>query len=255
MPTTQNPAPKKRSATGASRAPARKKAPAKRPAVRSGSQARARRSAATGVPRLPVVEQRHLDLVGLGLVALAVFLVFPLWLGWEAGAIGAGLTDAFAWCFGVLKWCAPLALGIVGGLLVLKPVMPQIRPFRAGGILLFLALSLALGAGTLGLGPSTPHGAAFWRPEVFEVRGGIVGEAEFWAASTLLGTIGAHILAVFLFLIAATLLTGASAASLVRSGALVAADTTRSFRAPRAPRAAPEPEDWFDEDAYEEEPS
>ncbi len=245
MPTTQNPTPKKTSSgTGARRAPA-KKPPAKRPAARSGSQARARRSTA-GVPRLPVVEQRHLDLVGLGLVALAVFLVFPLWLGWEAGALGAGLTDAFAWCFGVLAWCAPIALGIVGGFLVLKPVMPAFRPFRAGGILLFLALSLALGAGTLGLGPGGPHGG-FWNPEVFEVRGGIVGEAEFWVASTLLGTIGAHILAVLLFLIAATLLTGASAASLVRSGALAAADTTRSFR---APRAAPdeEEEDWFEDE-------
>ncbi|MDQ3631790.1 MAG: DNA translocase FtsK, partial [Actinomycetota bacterium] len=186
--------------------------------------------------------QRHLDLVGLGLVALAVFLASRLWLGWEAGALGAGLTHGLAWAFGVLTWAAPLVFALAGGLLVLRPVMPASRPFRAGGIVLFVALELALGAGTLGLGPGSPHGT-FWRPETFEVRGGIVGEAEFWAASTLLGTVGAHILAVFLFLVAATLLTGASAASVVRSGALAAADTTRSFR---APRAAPETDNWFD---------
>ncbi len=243
MATTQNSAPKKRSpsatGTGARRAAARKgsvRAPAQ-------GQARAKRSSATRVPRLPAFEQRHLDLVGLGLVALAIFLVFPLWLGWEAGAVGAALTGGLAWGFGVLEWTAPFVLALVGGLLVLRPVMPAFRPFRAGGIVLFLALELALGAGTLGLGPGGPHGA-FWQQEVFDVRGGLVGEAELWVASTLLGTIGAHILAVFLFLVAATLLTGASAASVMRSGALAAADTTRSFR---APRSAPAVDDWFDE--------
>ena len=75
-------------------------------------------------------------------------------------------------------------------------------------------------AGTLGLGPDGPHGT-FWRAEIFEVRGGIVGESLFWAASTLLGTVGAHILALFGVLVAVTLLTGASAASVMRSGALV----------------------------------
>ncbi len=239
MATTQNPAPKKRSRaasdTGARRPRARKAPAGKAPA-------RARRSAATRVPRLPAVEQRHLDLVGLGLVAVAVFLVFPLWLGWEAGAIGAALTDGLAWTFGVLGWAAPPVLALIGGLLVLRPVMPAFRPFRAGAVVLFVALELALGAGTLGLGPSGSHGA-FWRPEIFDVRGGIVGEAELWVASTLLGTIGAHILAVFAFLVAATLLTGASVASVMRSGALVAADTTRSLR---APRAAPADDDWFE---------
>jgi S-DNA-T family DNA segregation ATPase FtsK/SpoIIIE len=190
-----------------------------------------------------VVEQRHLDLVGLGLVTIAIFLVFPLWLGWDAGALGTALTDGFAWAFGGLKWGAPIGLALAGGLLVLRPVMPAFRPFRAGGIVLFAALELALAAGTLGLGPGGAHGA-FWRPELFQARGGIVGEAELWLASTLLGTIGTHILAVFLLLVAATLLTGASAASVVRSGAVAAADTTRSFR---APRVAQEPDDWFDE--------
>ncbi|MBA2346768.1 MAG: DNA translocase FtsK, partial [Solirubrobacterales bacterium] len=217
------------------------------PPARGGSQARARRSSATAVPRLPVLEQRELDLIGLGLVALAVFLVFPLWLGWEAGAIGAALTDALTWSFGVLRFGAPAVLALGGGLLVLRPVIPAFRPFRAGAIVGFLALALALGAGTLGLGPDGAHGA-FWRPEIFEPRGGAVGEAELYVVSTLLGTIGAHILAVFGLLAAATLVTGASVASVLRSGALVAADTTRSLRVPRAPAE----EDWFDASHDEE---
>ncbi len=254
MASTRTPAPKKRTTaqtgTGARRPPARKPAAGgarKPPAARGGSQARARRSSATAVPRLPVLEQRHLDLIGLGIVAVAVFLVFPLWLGWEAGAIGAALTRALTWSFGVLRFGAPAVLALVGGLLVLRPVVPAFRPFRAGAIVGFLALALALGAGTLGIGPGGAHGA-FWRPEIFEPRGGAIGELEFFAVSTLLGTIGAHILAVFGILAAATLLTGASVASVLRSGALVAADTTRNLRAPRAPTE----EDWFEEEPESE---
>ena len=249
MATTRTPAPKKRPRT-ATGTPARRATAAKPSgsgraggSVRAGSQVRARRSAATGLPRLPVVEQRHLDLLGLALVALAVFLVFGLWLGWEAGAIGAGLTDALAWAFGVLRYGAPVALALIGGSLVLRPVIPGVRPLRTGGLVAFASLSLAFGAGTLGLGPGGPHGG-FWRAELFELRGGIVGESLFWLASTLLGTIGAHILAIFGLVVAATLLTGASVASVLRSGAVAAADTTRSLRAPRADTEA--------EDALEE---
>ncbi len=224
MATTDAPAPKKRSG-----AAPRRPAPA-RGSVRAPT--RARRSAVPGLPRLPALEQRQLDLLGLGAVALGVFLVFPLWLGRDAGAVGSGLLDALAWLFGVLKWVAPPALVAGGALLVLRPVLPGIRPLRAGLVVLVLALELGLAAGTLGLGPGGAHGG-FWRPQAFELRGGIVGEAELWAASTLLGGIGAHILAVLGLLVAATLLTGASAASVVRSGALAAADTTRSLRIPR----------------------
>jgi S-DNA-T family DNA segregation ATPase FtsK/SpoIIIE len=51
---------------------------AARKTAKKAPKARARRSAATWRPRLPLLEQRHLDLLGLGLVAAGVFLAFPL---------------------------------------------------------------------------------------------------------------------------------------------------------------------------------
>ncbi|HEV7883772.1 MAG TPA: hypothetical protein VGO81_09385, partial [Solirubrobacteraceae bacterium] len=47
-----------------------------RPA-KSAPRARARR-APLGAMRVPRLEQRHLDIIGLGLVALGVFLAFPI---------------------------------------------------------------------------------------------------------------------------------------------------------------------------------
>jgi DNA segregation ATPase FtsK/SpoIIIE, S-DNA-T family len=247
MPTTRAGSVKKRpttsTGTGARRAAPKKGGSVRAPAA--AGRSRAKRSAATSLPRLPVVEQRHLDLVGLGLLALATFLIFPLWWGWEGGAVGLALTDALTWLFGVLRYAAPVALALVGGVLVLRPVMPAFRPFRAGGLVLFAAVELAVAAGTLGLGPGGTHGA-FWRRMVFEARGGIVGEAELWLASSALGTVGAHILAVFGLLVALTLLTGASAASVMRATATAAADTTRSFRATR-PRDGADDHDHDDE--------
>src|SRR2546427_13207953 len=53
--------------------------------------------------RLPVFEQRQLDLVGLALVALGVFLAFVFYGGWTGGQMGAALADGLR----RLVWRAP----------------------------------------------------------------------------------------------------------------------------------------------------
>lgn len=161
--------------------------------------ARAHRSPATWAPRLPILSQHHVDLIGLALVAAGVFLAFPLYAGWDGGAAGGGLVDGLAWLIGELRYAAPVFLLAAGGLIVLAPVLPTLRPFRAGGLCLAIALLLGLSAGTLGLGPDGTHGA-FWVRSTFEVRGGIAGESLYWCTSTLVGTIGTHIICVFLLL-------------------------------------------------------
>jgi S-DNA-T family DNA segregation ATPase FtsK/SpoIIIE len=121
-------------------------------------------------------------------------------------------------------------------------VLPAVRPFRAGGICLLAALTLALAAGTLGLGPAgARHG--FWNTDFMSDRGGVIGEALFYGSSNLVGDVGAHILAVFLFVAALLLLTGASIAGVVRATATVTADTTRALRRTEAElrRAKPAP--------------
>ncbi|MCW2999122.1 MAG: cell division FtsK/SpoIIIE [Solirubrobacterales bacterium] len=215
--------------------PARKtSSPARAAAKRA--PARAHRSTATWAPRLPVLAQNQLDLIGLGLVAAGVFLAFPLYLGWDGGTLGGGLVDGLAWLIGELRYGVPVGLVACGALLVLAPVLPTLRPFRAGAVCLSAALLLGLSAGTLGLGPNGAHGA-FWVRGTFELRGGICGEALFWATSTLLGTIGAHIVCVFLLTAGILLLTGASIAGVVKATATVAVDATGVLRTAGSRRA------------------
>src|SRR4051812_49859626 len=66
------------------------KSGSKRAARKPAAKTRARRASLHWRPRLPVIEQRHLDLAGLALVAAGVFLAFPLWLGWDGGEAGGG---------------------------------------------------------------------------------------------------------------------------------------------------------------------
>ena len=164
-------------------------------------------------PRVPQLEQRHLDLIGLGLVALAVFSAFVVYLGWEGGQAGEPAVDGLQWLLGAVHYGVPVALLVGGAVLVMRPVVPALRPIRAGAACLFAALALGLAAGTLGLGPGGTE--VNWERGWVQVRGGMVGEGLYWAASSLVGALGAHILAVFLFLAAVLLLTGATVAGVV----------------------------------------
>src|SRR5215218_5535078 len=169
-------------------------------------------------PRLPELEQRELDLIGLGLVAFAVFFAFLVYGGVDGGEAGGWTLDSLRWLLGAVHYGVPAALLAAGAIIVLRPVLPAVRPFRAGAICLFAALCLGLAAGTLGLGPDGAR-PGLWDPEWVRTRGGMAGEALYWGTSTLLGSVGAHIVAVFLFLAGVLLLTGASVAGVVKATA------------------------------------
>ncbi len=70
--------------------------------------------------RLPAgLEQRHLDLIGLLLVALGVYLVFVLFFGWEGGKVGYGLETALSYLFGgVGARIFTVVLLVAGGMLL-----------------------------------------------------------------------------------------------------------------------------------------
>jgi S-DNA-T family DNA segregation ATPase FtsK/SpoIIIE len=94
----------------------RKKRGAKR-----GSKAKAKRSR----PRLPRpnlpggLEQRHLDLVGLSLIASGVYLTFVLFFGWEGGKVGDGAETGLTYLFGeVGARIATLLMLVVGAVLI-----------------------------------------------------------------------------------------------------------------------------------------
>src|SRR3954470_18132048 len=198
-------------------------------------RARSRKRARRSTPPLPVLEQRHLDLIGLALVALSVFLAFVIYGGWQGGRAGEALVDGLGWLIGSIRFVAPVGLAVAGAVLVLRPVLPAVRPFRSGGACLFAALTLFLAAGTLGLGPGGGH--VEWSRWWVTPRGGLVGEGLYWLTSTLLGTVGAHVIGLFLFIAGVLLLTGATVAGVVRATSTQVAETTKAFR-PR-PRPAP----------------
>ena len=58
---------------------------------RGASPAPAARPAWRG--SLPKLEQRHFDVIGLGLVATAIFFAFVVYLGWDGGQAGDGAVE------------------------------------------------------------------------------------------------------------------------------------------------------------------
>ncbi len=208
--------------------------------AKSKPKPRARRSTATWAPRMRPLDQRQVDVIGLALVATGVFLAFLLYAGWDGGAGGRALMLGLADVFGEIRYAGPVALAAAGALLILRPMLPTLKPFRAGAICLLLATTLALAAGTLGVGPGE-HGSQWWVLEDMRNRGGALGEALLRGSSAAAGMVGAHILAVFLFIAGVLLLTGGTIGGAVRATATVAADTTRALRAPLPPQPEPSP--------------
>ena len=92
------------------------------------------------------------------------------------------------------------------------------------------ALTLALAAGTLGIGPGPVPAHEFWHSAAFEARGGVLGQAELWVTSHLFSTLGASILAVFLFAAGVILVTGATLAGAIRATGAGVAGTGRALR-------------------------
>ena len=202
---------------------------------------------------LPTLEQRHWDLIGLGLVGFAAFFACVFYLGWAGGEVGEALADAILFMFGGVGYGAPVLLFAAGALIVIRPMIPAVHPFRTGTLCFAAALMLGLAAGSLGLGPGDTPRDGFLDAYYLEHHGGLVGETLFWASAKLFSTAGSHILFTFLLLAGILLLTGASIAGIVSATRDAAATTTERVRrtsatgrVPYEPMPAitpPEPED------------
>src|SRR3954463_6211276 len=100
--------------------------------------ARARRAAPRPAwPRLPELSRHQLDLLGLGLVAAGVFLAFLVYGHADGGRAGGWGVEALRWLLGAVHYGVPIAVVGAGALLVMRPVLPAVRPFRAGALCLF----------------------------------------------------------------------------------------------------------------------
>ena len=178
----------------------------------------------------PQLEPHHVDVIALALIAVGIFLAGVAYLHWSGGTLGGGAVKAFRFIFGALGYAAPAALVAGGALLLIRELRPPPRPMRAGVVCLTASVTLALAAGTLGIGPGAAHGSDYWHATMLETRGGIVGQAELWVVSHLISTLGAHILAVFLFVAGVILVTGAGVAGTIRATGLRVAGTTRVLK-------------------------
>jgi DNA segregation ATPase FtsK/SpoIIIE, S-DNA-T family len=185
-----------------------------------------------GRPTLPTLalEPHHIDIVALALIAAGVFLGGVAYLHWAGGTLGNGAVRATRFVFGALGYAVPVALVVGGVLTLMREWRPPTRPLRTGLGCLVAAITLALAAGTLGIGPGAASAARFWHPAVFEQRGGVLGQAEFWVMSHLISTLGADILAVFLFVAGLILVSGATLATVVRTTGAGVVGTGRAVR-------------------------
>ena len=217
----------------------RRSAPARRSKTRGARRAPARRRPR---PRLRPLEQRQLDVIGLSLVAIGVYLTFVLYLGWDGGKVGSSADVALSFLLGKVAYAIPLTLFVTGAALILRPFLPAVKPLRTGGIFILAGLLLAFAAQTAGLGPNEPRLDQFdssWFPD----HGGVVGESFYWATSTLFQRVGTHIIAVLFIVAGALLLTGTSIATFLsatgralrraRTGSEEIARTVAQSRAPR----------------------
>jgi DNA segregation ATPase FtsK/SpoIIIE, S-DNA-T family len=204
----------------------------RKPPKRKSPPPRARRSLLASRPSLPSLrfEPHHIDILALALIAVGIFLGGVAYVHWAGGALGDGVVRATKYIFGALGYAVPAALVAAGGLILIRELRPPGRPLRTGLICLVSALTLALAAGTLGLGPGAVPARSFWNAARFETRGGVIGQAELWASSHLFSHLGADILAVFLLIAGVILVTGATLAGLVRATGSGMIGTSRALR-------------------------
>jgi S-DNA-T family DNA segregation ATPase FtsK/SpoIIIE len=136
----------------------------------------------------------HPELWGLGLVALGLFLGSVQYAGWNGGYVGAALADGFHALLGAATYVLPVALVAIGGLMVVRSALVDVRPFRAGMAVAAAGLMIALGRD----------------------QGGYFGQALGGAVGVAVGATGSTILGVLLLLVGSLLLSGASLGAILR---------------------------------------
>src|SRR4051812_25989872 len=138
---------------------------------------------------------QHPELVGLGLLALGVFLGFVVWAGWNGGYVGGWIGEGLDALIGSATLGLPVALVIVGALMVARSDLVDVRPFRTGIVVLTCGLMITLG----------------------KDEGGYVGTLLGGGLALAIGSTGVAIAGILTLLAGGLLVTGASAGAMLRS--------------------------------------
>ncbi|HWF31830.1 MAG TPA: DNA translocase FtsK [Solirubrobacteraceae bacterium] len=242
MPSTRKRAPARTKSKAKGRTTAARKTRGRTTARRRGG-ARGRGGSARGLSALLPrglqgfeLDQRARDVIGLALVAVGVFMGFILYGDWDGGRAGHGLAVAFGWMLGRARVLAPLTLIAAGLTLLLREMIPMRRsllrdPRAIGAICLFAAATLALAAGTFGVSHGSGTSETAWTSAFMQSHGGVLGEALYQLAHRFVQDVGVDILVVFLLIVGAILVTGASLGGTLRATGSGVAETTRMMRA------------------------
>ena len=167
---------------------------------------------------------QHPELWGLGLVALGLFLGSVIYVGWNGGYVGRAFADGLDALVGGASWIVPVAFVGLGGLMVARSALVDVRPFRAGVIVASFGLMLTLGRD----------------------QGGYLGQMLGSAVGVAIGVTGSTILGVLLLVVGALLLSGASLGAILRHS-----HHQVRHAAARARRPRPAVEKWDAPPAFE----
>jgi DNA segregation ATPase FtsK/SpoIIIE, S-DNA-T family len=187
--------------------------------LRPKTPARIRKKKRPGAGRTATARPaHHHELWGLALLALGLFLACVLYLDWEGGVVGGAVADATLALIGWGAYVAPAALVVVGGLMVTRSGLVDVRPFRTGLAFAIPGLLLTLGAS----------------------HGGSLGEALERTVAWAVGPTGAALVGVTMLAAGILLLSGASIGAVLRRSGHVLRTHTESLRRER-PRPEPQP--------------
>jgi DNA segregation ATPase FtsK/SpoIIIE, S-DNA-T family len=161
--------------------------------------------------------RQHPELWGLGLLALGLFLGSVIYAGWNGGYVGAAMADGLDALIGGASWLVPILFVGLGGLMVARSALVDVRPFRTGLVVVAFGLMVALGRD----------------------QGGYLGQLLGGAVGIAIGATGSTILGILLLLVGGLLLSGASLGAILRSSG----HQVRTHVASRR-RREPELETW-----------
>jgi S-DNA-T family DNA segregation ATPase FtsK/SpoIIIE len=179
-------------------------------ARRAGAAARTRPRAARPASRPERSATRHrYELAAIACVALAVFLAFVIYLGWDGGALGRWLGGSARWLVGLLVFALPLLLCFVAYMLVARDDRRPRRGVSWGIAMIVAAFVLAAAADAFGVfAGERPE--RLYRDTYMSVHGGVAGEALWAVLRGVIGRIGVDVLVVALFVAGVLLATGSS---------------------------------------------
>ena len=78
-------------------------------------------------------------------MVVGLFLATLLWFGWDGGTVGESIGDGLHGAFGAAAYAIPLVLIVVGGLMLVRSKLVDLKPFRTGLVVGAFGLMIALG--------------------------------------------------------------------------------------------------------------